>query len=63
MSDHKNRGARDGARIHLDQNVETHAWAKNFGVTQEQLKEAVYSVGDQADKVEKYLRQVYGDTR
>ena len=63
MADNTTKRRIRGARIDLYQSLERSTWAEKFGVTQEQLKEAVRSVGDQVDKVQTYLRQVYGDLR
>ncbi len=43
-------------RINVNQDYELRDWAKKFGVTPEQLKEAVQAVGDQAEAVEVHLR-------
>lgn len=57
MSDNlKNRGGQDRQRIDVNQDYELRDWSKKFGVSQEQVKEAVQAVGDRADKVEQYLR-------
>ena len=57
MSDDlKNRGGRDRTRIDVNQDYELRDWSKKFGVTKEQLKDAVQAVGTEADKVEKHLR-------
>ena len=36
--------------------TELRDWARKFGVTPEQIKEAVQAVGDQAEAVEVHLR-------
>jgi hypothetical protein len=54
--DLKNRGGRDRTRIDVNQDYELRDWSKKFGVTKEQLKEAVQAVGTEADKVEEHLR-------
>ena len=54
--DTTNRGARDRARIDLNQDHERRDWAKRLGVTEDDLKLAVHNVGDRADKVREYLR-------
>jgi hypothetical protein len=57
MSDDlKNRGGRDRQRIDVTQDYELRDWSKKFGVTKEQLKEAVQAIGTEADKVEQHLR-------
>lgn len=52
----KNRGGQDRQRIDVNQDYELRDWSEKFGVTREQVKEAVQAVGDRADKVEQYLR-------
>ena len=54
--DLKQRGGQDRKRIDADQDYELRDWAKRFGVTKEQVKEAVQAVGNQADKVEQHLQ-------
>jgi hypothetical protein len=57
MSDDlKNRGGQDRKRIDANQDYELRDWSKKFGVQPEQLKEAIKAVGDQADRVEEYLK-------
>ena len=45
-------------RINVNQDHEVHDWAEKFAVSPEKLKEAVEAVGDQASKVEQYLRKL-----
>ena len=52
----ENRGGQDRTRINVKEGYELRDWSKKFGVTKDKLKEAVQPVGDQADKVEKYLK-------
>ena len=52
----QNRGGQDRKRINVNEDYELRDWSEKFGVTKERLKEAVQAVGDQADKVEKYLK-------
>jgi hypothetical protein len=40
----------------VNEDYELRDWSKRFGVTQEELKAAVRSVGDQASAVEKHLK-------
>ena len=57
MSDDKtNASGQDRKRINVNQDYELRDWSKKFGVTPDQLKEAVAAVGDQADKVESHLK-------
>jgi len=52
----QSRGGQDRKRINVNQDYELRDWSEKFGVTKERLKEAVQAVGDQADKVEQYLK-------
>lgn len=62
MSDDlRKRGGQDRTRIDVNQDYELRDWAKKFGVTPQQLKEAVKAVGDRAADVEKHLNRG-GDT-
>jgi len=57
MPDDKSKaGGQDRRRINVDEDYELRDWSKKFGVTQEELKAAVRSVGDQASAVEKHLK-------
>ena len=57
MSDDKTkRGGQDRSRISLGEDYEVRDWAKKFGVTPEELKEAVKAVGNEAAAVEAYLK-------
>lgn len=57
MPDNKNtRGGRDRERISLEQDYEVNYWSKRFGVSKEQLKQAVQQVGDSVQAVENYLK-------
>lgn len=57
MADNKqNAGGSDRRRISLSQDYEVRDWSKKFGVTSEQLKQAVHAVGTDAGKVEAYLK-------
>jgi hypothetical protein len=51
-----NRGGQDRTRIDVNQDYELRDWAKKFGVTPQQLKEAVQAVGTKAADVEKRLK-------
>jgi hypothetical protein len=50
------RGGRDRQRIDVNEDYELRDWSKKFGVTKEQLKEAVKAVGNESDKVEQFLK-------
>ncbi len=57
MSDDKTRsGGQDRQRINLHEDYELRDWSTRFGVTPEQLREAVARVGDRADDVARYLK-------
>jgi Protein of unknown function (DUF3606) len=56
MSDDKSKaGAPDRDRINVNEDYELRGWSKKLGVTPEQLKKAVQSVGTSADSVRKHL--------
>lgn len=57
------RGGQDRAHINLNQDQDLQDWSKHFGVTPEQLKDAVTSVGDRPDAVEAYLKGEKGAAR
>lgn len=50
------RGGSDRARININQEHEVRYWAEKFGVSPEQLRDAVGAVGDRADRVEDRLK-------
>ena len=57
MSDDRTqRHGQDRQRINVNEDYELRDWARKFGVSPEELKEAVKAVGDRADKVEELLR-------
>ncbi len=57
MSDDKSEvGAADRQRINLNETYEVRDWSAKFGVSEEQLREAVARVGNMADDVERELR-------
>jgi hypothetical protein len=51
-----NLGQRDKARIDLSQDYARRDWARNFGITEDELTDAVQRGGDSADKVRDYLQ-------
>jgi hypothetical protein len=58
MSDDKTKtGGQDRKRIDVNEDYELRDWSKKFGVTPEQLKAAVRSVGTSAEDVQKHLSQ------
>ena len=57
MSDDKTKPAgQDRQRINVNEDYELRDWSKKFGVTPEQLREAVRKVGGKAADVEKELK-------
>jgi hypothetical protein len=61
--DTRNSGGQDRKRINVNQDHELRDWSKKFGVTPDELKKAVSSVGDRAEAVEKHLKQRDGSSR
>jgi hypothetical protein len=55
--DPNKRGEPDRSLISLEQAHEVVSWTKKYGVTREQLEQAVKAVGNSADAVERFLRQ------
>ncbi|MGM9480249.1 DUF3606 domain-containing protein [Roseateles sp. NT4] len=59
MADDKSKtGGQDRQRINVNEDYELRDWAAKFGVTTEQVKQAVAQVGDRAAEVEQYLKGV-----
>ena len=57
MSDDKAKtGGQDRKRINLNEDYELRDWAKKFGVSADELRQAVARVGDRADEVERFLK-------
>ncbi len=57
MSDNKdNRGPQDRSRINVNEDYELQYWSDKYGVSREELRNAVEKVGVSADAVEEYLR-------
>jgi len=42
--------------ININKDYERRDWAKRFGVTEDELKDAVHAAGDSADKVRDYVQ-------
>ena len=56
MSDDKSkRGPQDAKRINVEEDYELRYWSEKFGVSADQLKQAVEKVGVMAEDVEKEL--------
>jgi methylphosphotriester-DNA--protein-cysteine methyltransferase len=51
------RGGQDRTRIDISQDHERRSWSEKFGVTPEQLAEAVRIAGTNASAVENYLKR------
>lgn len=49
-------GGQDRKRINLHEDYEVRDWSKKFGVTPDELRKAVESAGNEAAKVEAYLK-------
>jgi hypothetical protein len=57
MSDDlKNRGAQDRSRINVNEPYELHYWAKELGVSEDELKQLVKEYGVSAERVRDALR-------
>lgn len=57
MADDKTRsGGQDRTRINVNEDYELRDWARKFGVSPDELKDAVNAVGTQADAVEQHLK-------
>jgi hypothetical protein len=57
MADDKSKpGGQDRKRINLDEEYEVRDWSKRFGVSADQLRAAVKTVGNRADDVERHLK-------
>lgn len=50
------RGPGDASRISVKEDYEVRYWTSKFGCTEEQLRDAVTSVGNSAVAVEQYLK-------
>ena len=58
MSDDKTKTApQDASKINIHEDYEVRYWTKTFGVTPEQLREAVAKVGTSAAAVETELKR------
>jgi hypothetical protein len=49
-------GGQDRKRINLHEDYEVRDWSKKFGVTPDELRKAVEAAGNEAAKVEAYLK-------
>jgi hypothetical protein len=58
MADDKQQvGGQDRARINVNEDYELRGWSEKFGVTPDQLRDAVAAVGTRAADVEAHLNQ------
>jgi hypothetical protein len=58
MSDNlQQRGGQDRRRINVNEPYELRDWSRKFGVSPEELQEAVRAVGTDAEKVEEHLKR------
>lgn len=56
MADNLNdRGPQDRSRVNVNEEWELQYWSKKFGVSAQQLRDAVKAVGTSADAVGKHL--------
>jgi hypothetical protein len=55
MSDDLSNAQSEGIRININESWDVRYWAKELGVTEEKLTEAIDAVGVQVDAVRKYL--------
>jgi hypothetical protein len=53
--DLSNRSSPDRERINVNEDYEVRDWAKKFGVSEDELRQAVRKVGDRADAVRQHL--------
>ena len=57
MDDKKNTGSSDRDRININEDYELQYWSKKFGVSSNELKEAVKAVGSAVKEVERHLKK------
>ena len=50
------RGGSDRDRINVNQEHELRYWAQRFGVSPEEIRNAVSAAGDRADRVQAHLQ-------
>jgi hypothetical protein len=56
--DKSKKGPSDRTRINLNEHYEVEYWSRKFGVTPQQLRDAVLKVGNSVDAVERELKRV-----
>lgn len=52
----QNRGPQDRARVNVNEKHELRYWTETFGVSEDELRQAVKKVGTTAEKVKEYLK-------
>ena len=58
MSDNlENRGPQDASKVNVGEVWEVAYWTKKFGVSADELKQAVKQVGTSADKLGQHFKQ------
>lgn len=57
MDNKQNVGAPDRDRINVNEDYELQYWSEKFGVSRDELKEAVKEVGTTATAVENYFKK------
>jgi len=57
MDSKQNVGNPDRSRINVNEDYELQYWSEKFGVSRDELKEAVKSAGTSAKDVEDYLKK------
>ena len=55
MDDKTKTGKQDDSEINVNESYELEYWAKKFGVSQDELKDAVKAVGPKVIAVDDYL--------
>ena len=58
MSDDlNNRGPQDASKVNVNEDWEVSYWTRKFGVTADELKQAVKQVGTSADKLGEHFKK------
>jgi hypothetical protein len=55
MDDKNKRGPQDASRVNVTEDYELQYWKERFGVSSDELKNAVRAIGTNVTDVEKYL--------
>lgn len=64
MSDNKkSRGEPDRSKINAHETYEIQYWSEKYGVSAQQLKDAIHEVGNSPEVVERYLKDRKADSR